>query len=123
MEPAATNQLLNSDETPATQTTGSLSTGDYVLWVNGAGSAAVTAGTATITGGGTATDGSPDLFTVTGAGTVTVTVTGSLDRFQLEGGSVPTSYIKTEGAIASRAVDTLNYTSAMKSRQTTKLAQ
>ena len=31
---------------------------------------------------------------------------------QLETGSVPTSYIKTEGAIASRAVDTLSYSGA-----------
>ncbi len=111
IEPAATNYLLNSDA-PATQTTASLSTGDYILWVNGTGSAAVTAGTATITGGGTATDGTPDLFTVTGAGTVTVTVTGSLDRFQLEDGSVPTSYIATSGVPESRAADTLDYIAA-----------
>jgi len=108
MEPAATNQLLNSTA-PATQTTGSLGTGDYVCWMEGSDSVAVTAGTATITGGGTATDGTPDLFTVTGAGTVTVTVTGSPDRFQLEAGSVPTSFIETAGAAATRVADTLSY--------------
>ena len=108
MEPAADNYLLNSTA-PATQPTASLATGDYVLWVEGTGSAAVTAGTATITGGGTATEGTPDLFTVTGAGTVTVTVTGDLDVFQLEGGSVPTSLIITAGAPESRAVDELSY--------------
>ena len=108
MEPAATNYLLNSD-VPATQTTESLGTGDYILWVDGTGSAAVTAGTATITGGGTASDGTPDLFTVTGAGTVTVTVTGSLDRFQLESGSVRTSYIPTTTVAVSRAADALSY--------------
>lgn len=106
VEGAATNQLLNST-VPATQTTGSLGTGTYTLWVNGSGSAAVTAGTATITGGGTATNGSPNTFTVTGAGTVTVTVTGSLNAFQLEAGAFGTSLVITAGATASRVADVI----------------
>ena len=108
VEPAATNYLLNSD-TPATQTTGSLSAGDYILWVVGTGSAAVTAGTATITGGGTATDGTPDLFTVTGAGTVTVTVTGDLDFLQLEAGSFVTSRIPTTASTVTRPADNISF--------------
>jgi hypothetical protein len=101
-EPTAVQQLLNSDS-PSTQTTGSLSTGDYVLWQNGAGSSDLTAGTATISTTGSATDGSPLTFTVTGAGTVTVTVVGGPpDEFQLEGGSVPTSFILSAGGTVQR---------------------
>lgn len=109
MEPLRTNYLLNSGA-PVTQTTGSLGIGTYCLWVEGTGSAAVTAGSATITGGGTASAGSPDVFEVTGAGTVDVTITGTLTKFQLEAGAEPSSFILTAGAIASRAIDTLDYT-------------
>jgi len=109
LEFGVTNYLLNSDA-PATQTTASLAVGNnYCLWVVGTGSAAVTAGTATITGAGTATAGTYDLFNVTVAGTVTITVTGSLTRFQLEQGSAgrygPSSYVPTTGATASRGTD------------------
>jgi hypothetical protein len=109
MEPLRTNNLLNSGA-PATQTTASLTTGTYCLWVEGTGSAAVTAGTATLTGNGTASAGTPNVFQVTGAGTVTVTITGTLTKFQLENGAEPSSYIATAGAAVSRDVDTLAYT-------------
>jgi hypothetical protein len=103
-EPGRTNELLNSDS-PATQTTASLITGDYVLWQNGAGSSDLTAGTATISTTGSATDGSPLTFTVTGAGTVTVTIVGGPpDEFQLEEGSIPTSFILTAGGSVQRNV-------------------
>jgi hypothetical protein len=92
------SQFLGVTDTPATQTTGSLSTGSYTLWVIGTGSAAVTAGSATITGAGSATQGTPLTFTVTVAGTVTVTKTGTLARFQLENGAFATSYIPNAGA-------------------------
>ena len=49
MELPRTNYLLNS-RAPATQTTGSLATGDYILWCEGPGSAAVAGTTATIIG-------------------------------------------------------------------------
>jgi hypothetical protein len=100
-EGVAVQQLLNSDA-PATQTTGSLATGDYVLWQNGAGSSDLTAGTATISTTGSATDGSPLTFTVTGAGTVNVTITGSPDENQLEGGSVQTTFILSAGGTVQR---------------------
>jgi len=107
IEGFATNYLLNSTA-PATQTTGSLGINPYVLWVIGTGSAAVSAGTATITGAGTATAGNPVFFNVTVAGTVTVTVTGSLTRFQLEQNAVPTSFISTAGATAQRQQDSVS---------------
>ena len=102
---ARTNQLLNST-VPATQTTGSLANATYTLWVNGSGSATMSAGTATGCGTGVATQGTPVNFTTSGAaGTCTVTVAGSLNAFQLEAGSFGTSFIVTAGATASRAAD------------------
>ncbi len=109
VEQARTNYLLNS-MTPATQTTGSLTTGTYTLWVVGSGSAAVAGATATITGAGTASAGTPVTFTVTLAGTVTVTKDGGLDCFQLENGGNPTTLIITTGATATRAVETARVT-------------
>lgn len=103
---AATNNLLNSTA-PVTQTTASLGTGTYTLWVNGSGSATPSGGTATITGAAAASNGSPNTFTVTVAGTVTITKSGALNAFQLESGSLGTPLIVTAGATASRALDTI----------------
>lgn len=108
-------QYLGVTGTPATQTTASLGTGTYTLWVVGSGSATSSAGTATITGGGAATAGTPNVFTVTGAGTVTVTVAGSLTLFQLENGAFASSYILNNGAAGStvtRNADILAYATA-----------
>lgn len=108
VEESRTNVLLNSTA-PVTQTTASLGTGTYTLWVNGTGSATSSAGTATITGAGAATNGTPNVFVVTVAGTVTITVAGSLNAFQCELNpgtiSAPTSLIVTGGATVTRSVD------------------
>jgi hypothetical protein len=109
---ARTNQLLNS-ATPATQTTGALAATAQTLWVNGSGSAVLSNGTATGCAG-TATNGSPVTFTPT-AGTCTVTVTGSLNAFQLEAGSFGTSFIVTAGATATRAADLIITASSLES--------
>lgn len=106
VEESRTNQLLNS-AAPVTQTTGSLGTGTYTLWVNGAGSATMSAGTGTGCGTGAATNGTPITFTITIAGTCTVTVAGALNAFQLEAGGFGTSLVVTTGAAATRAVDNI----------------
>lgn len=106
IEESRLNQLLNST-VPATQTTASLGTGTYTLWDNGSGSATMSSGTGTGCGTGVATNGSPVQFTITIAGTCTVTVTGSLNAFQLEAGSFGTSLIVTAAATATRAADAI----------------
>ena len=103
IEGGSTNYLLNSTA-PATQTTASLTTGTYYLWVNGSGSATMSAGTALGCGSLSATQSLPISFVITSAGTCTVTVSGSLNAFQLEP-NAPTSLIATSGAIASRQPD------------------
>ena len=99
-EESRTNLLLDSTA-PATQTVTVASGTDHTLSVYGSGSAEITAG-----GSGTATDGAPLTFT-TSATSVTVTVTGSLDVFQLEEGKGPTSPIVTGGSTVTRAADQL----------------
>lgn len=108
---ARTNLLLNSTA-PTTQTTGSLATGTYTLWVNGSGSAQMSLGTGVGCGAGTATNGVPVNFTISIAGTCIVTVIGSLNAFQLELGAFGTSFIVTAGATATRAADNISATGA-----------
>lgn len=95
----ATNYLLSSD-TPATQTTASLAAGTYSLWVIGTGTATPSAGTITgCTGFAATSAGTPTSFTCTGPGTVTVTVSGSLTRFQLENNTFATSYCPSGASV------------------------
>ncbi len=102
-EEARTNFLLNSTG-PATQTV-SLGVGTYTLSVVGSGSCTCAAGTAVGTGFGPATAAVPDTFTLTTAGTVVFTVSGSLSRFQCENGAFATSFIATTGSAATRSAD------------------
>lgn len=108
IEESRTNQLLNSTA-PATQTTGSLATGTYTLWVNGSGSATMSLGTGIGCGTATATNGTPVNFTIATAGTCIVTVIGSLNAFQLELGAFGTSFIVTAAASATRAADLIQF--------------
>lgn len=108
-EVPATNQLLNSTA-PVNQSP-SLGTGNWILWMNGTGSATSSAGTAVGSGFGAATNGSPNIFNLTGAGTVNITLAGSVNAFQLESGVSPTSLIVTGGAATLRNVDRISITS------------
>lgn len=106
IEEARTNAFLNSDA-PATQSP-TLGTGNFCLWLFGAGSATVAAGTATGTGFGVATQGSPVVFNLSVGGTVSVTIAGGPTRVQLENGDGPTSYIATAGATVTRNADVIS---------------
>lgn len=120
IEAGRTNFLVNSTA-PATQTTGSLSTGTYELWVNGSGNIADTvtmsSGSGTGCGAGVASQGSPVVFTMTVAGTCVVTVAGTPKAFQLEKtfGEPPTSLIVTAGAPVTRQNDVLTAIGKLKS--------
>jgi hypothetical protein len=106
------NQLLNSTTCP-TQTTASLGTGAWVLWINGTGSMTSSAGTATGSGFGVATNGVPDVFTLISAGTVTVTASGTFDACQLERVNVTgltTPFIPTTGSAITRPSDVITFT-------------
>jgi hypothetical protein len=110
-----TNYLLNSDS-PATQTTGSLGTGYYVLFFNGTGTVTSSAGTATATGLGALSAGSFQVIDVTVAGTLTLTISGTVNWFDLQNapnalsggaGVAPAPHIHTAGATVTRSADSI----------------
>lgn len=114
----ARTQFLANPGAPATQTTASLSSAAaYILWVNGPGSAVVSAGTATPTSSNgtslTAVQGKIAMFQINTNGTVVITVNGTLNQFQLEndnnGAGLPTSFIS---AIGTRDADVVTTTTA-----------
>lgn len=103
MEGTAQNVFLNSS-VPVTQDI-TLGVGDFTLSVHGSGSVTSSAGTATGTGYGAASDGANNTIDVTGGGTVTFTVTGSPDYVQVESGDTSTSPIITLGVAVTRLAD------------------
>jgi len=116
-EVGRSNYMWPSAAPVASRTTSGLAVQRYCLWMIGTGSCTVTGTTATITNAGkgvTATQGNPIWFDVTVTGTVTVTTTGSVNRYQLEqcgaaanGFSGPTSFIQTDTTFRSRGADSL----------------
>ncbi len=106
-EPASTNEFLNSDAA-ATQNI-ALGTGTFTCSVHGAGSVTSSDGTGTASGHGAATDGTPVTIVVSGAGTITYTVSGSPTYVQVEELAVSTSPIITAGVSATRAIDALSW--------------
>ena len=123
MEPSGDAFQNNADDLSGgadtiDRTTGG--TGDFTLWVTGTAAVTVAAGTATGTGFGQATAGSPVTFNLSVTGTVTLTLnSGSLDtlpsgnaNYQVESGAVQTSLMEGTGTPVSRAVDTLSYSGA-----------
>lgn len=100
--PARTNILLNS-EAPATQSV-IVTAQAYALSFYGTGSVSLSgAHTATLVGSGAFPVRSTLTFTPT-AGTLTLTVSGTVQKFQLEAGSEASPYILTTGAAATRPV-------------------
>ena len=107
-EPPATNYTDTDDDLTGGAETVDLTaggTGDYTLSVSGTAAVTVAAGTATGTGFGQATAGSPVTFNLTGAGTVTLTLdSGTLGTDQdgnyikqVEKASVASSFIPSSG--------------------------
>jgi len=100
LEPAAANILLGAP--PVTQDL-TLPIGSFTLQVFGAGTATPSAGTATITGEAAASNGTPNTFAVTVAGTVTITI-ATATVVWLCPGTIPSSYFAGAAAIGSELV-------------------
>ena len=102
VEPAATNRFLQSG-TPATQVIAVVSGTVYTVQCYGSGSI-------TLSGAGTGSvvEGAPITFTASST-SLTCTVSGSLNRAQVETGTKATSYIPTTTTPVTRAADALHY--------------
>ena len=110
LEVAGTNSLLNS-AAPGTQNV-TVTAAPWTLSFYGTGSVALSgAYVGTLVGTGPFPARASLTFTPT-AGTLTLTVTGSVTQAQLELGPNPTSYIATTAAAATRAVEAASMTGA-----------
>jgi hypothetical protein len=103
---AATNLLLNSD-TLSTQSV-TVTAEPHTLHFTGTGTVTLSgAATGSLVGTGVGEQNRVNLTFTPTAGSLTLTVTGSVTFSQLEIGSVPTSYIPTSGSTVTRAADIL----------------
>lgn len=105
VEEARTNLFLNS-RVPVTQNV-TVSATPYTLSFFGTGSITLS-GVHSATLNGTGANDRVSLTFTPSAGTLTCTVTGSIDLVQVEAGSFPTSPIITYGATATRAADNIS---------------
>lgn len=112
LEPAATNLLLNSASL-STQSVTVTAVPHTLHFVNSGSITLSGAHSATLNGVGNTNEANRVSLTFTPtAGSLTLTVSGAVNSAQLEVGSVPTSFITTTGAAATRAADTLSVSAA-----------
>lgn len=107
----ASSLFLNSSA-PATQAV-TVAVGSVTIYATGTGyTITSSAGTATGSGFGAVTPGTPQVLTITGAGTVTLTVSGSPvgASVQVVAGAYRTTPIATAGAIVTHDADILAWT-------------
>jgi hypothetical protein len=111
--PVATNLFLNS-QAPATQNC-AVVTGSVTVTAIGTGYTVTTsAGTATGSGFGLVTNGTAQVLTITGNGTITLTIAGTPANacVQVQSGALRTPLIVTAGSTVTRAADANIWTMA-----------
>lgn len=108
---ARTELFLNSDA-PATQDV-TVATGTVMVFARAGTGYTITtsAGTATGSGFGAVTIGVPQYLTITGGGTITITISGtpSGGRVSVQQAAFPSLYIPTSGSTVVRPVDSNNW--------------